>query len=198
MVSQSRHESFSRTVWITFHWRGITSSVSVTSSPSLLSRVPPQQAQAVGAAITTRSRGRCSGNGWRDGFLRANALTVVVALAAFSASSSSSVAEASSSSSWSSIWSSNRLERSEETPNRSRFSLAIISFRWAIRAWSSERSALATATSAWASSRSTRASSRSSRMLASAALSASTSSGTGAAMASMTRIESQIGAFVAP
>ena len=34
IVSQSRHENFSRTVWITFHCRGITSSVSVMSSPS--------------------------------------------------------------------------------------------------------------------------------------------------------------------
>jgi hypothetical protein len=35
IFSQSRHENFSRTVWMTFHERGITSSVSVTSSPSL-------------------------------------------------------------------------------------------------------------------------------------------------------------------
>src|SRR3546814_11749345 len=31
ICSQSRQENFSRTVWMTFHWRGTTSSVSVTS-----------------------------------------------------------------------------------------------------------------------------------------------------------------------
>ena len=58
IVSQLRHENFSRTVWITFHCRGTTSSVSVTSSPSLDSFADPQQGQLSGAAITTRSRGR--------------------------------------------------------------------------------------------------------------------------------------------
>ena len=57
-VSQLRHENFSRTVWITFHCRGMTSSVSVMSSPSLDSFADPQQGQLSGAAITTRSRGR--------------------------------------------------------------------------------------------------------------------------------------------
>ena len=36
IFSQSRHVIFSRTCSITFHWRGITSSVSVTVSPSFL------------------------------------------------------------------------------------------------------------------------------------------------------------------
>ena len=36
-------------VWITFHWRGITSSVSVTSSPSLASRWPSRSSRTVGA-----------------------------------------------------------------------------------------------------------------------------------------------------
>ena len=35
MASQTRQAKRSRTVWITLNWRGITSSVSVTSSPSL-------------------------------------------------------------------------------------------------------------------------------------------------------------------
>ena len=35
IFSQSRQENFSRTVSITFHWRGTDSSVRVTSSPSL-------------------------------------------------------------------------------------------------------------------------------------------------------------------
>jgi hypothetical protein len=80
----------------------MTSSVSVMSSPSLDSRAPPQQAQATGPGTTTRSRGRCSGNGWRDGRLRVNDDTFVVLAAAISAASSSSVAELSSSSSVSS------------------------------------------------------------------------------------------------
>ena len=48
IVSQSRHENFSRTVWITFHCRGITSSVSVTSSPSFDSFFDPQQDSSPG------------------------------------------------------------------------------------------------------------------------------------------------------
>ena len=61
MLSQSRHENFSRTCWITFHWRGTTSSVSVTSSPSLDRRLPPQHGQAAGPRTITRSRGRWEG-----------------------------------------------------------------------------------------------------------------------------------------
>jgi hypothetical protein len=37
IASGVRQESFSRTCWITFHWRVISSSVSVTSSPSFSS-----------------------------------------------------------------------------------------------------------------------------------------------------------------
>ena len=48
---------------------GITSSVRVTSSPSLRSRVPPQHSHVVGGAITTRSRGRWSGEGVSFGAL---------------------------------------------------------------------------------------------------------------------------------
>ena len=58
MPSQSRQENFSRTVWITFHCRGIDSRVRVTSSPSLRSRPPPQHSHALGGSITTRSLGR--------------------------------------------------------------------------------------------------------------------------------------------
>ena len=50
--------------------------------------------QAVGPGTTTRSRGRCSGNGLRAGRLRVKAATLVVLATAFSAASSSSVAEA--------------------------------------------------------------------------------------------------------
>ena len=80
IVSQSRQENFSRTVWMTFHARGITSSVSVTSSPSFDRRVPPQAGQEHGAGTTTRSRGRCSGNGFLAGRLRSKAVTLAVLL----------------------------------------------------------------------------------------------------------------------
>ena len=76
--SQSRHVNFSRTVWITFQRRGITSSVSVTSSPIFDNRSDPQHAQDVGPGTTTRSRGRCSGKGLRDGLRWTNPLTSVV------------------------------------------------------------------------------------------------------------------------
>src|SRR5205085_6828060 len=99
IFSQSRQLNFSRTCWITFQDLGMTSSVSVMSSPSLDSRDPPQQLQATGPGTITRSRGKCSGNGLRDGRLRANDATFVVLAAAISAASSSSVAEVSNSSS---------------------------------------------------------------------------------------------------
>jgi hypothetical protein len=103
MRSQCRQLNFSRTVWITFHCRGMTSSVSVTSSPILVSRDEPQAAQLQGAGSTTRSRGRCSGNGLRTGLRRWKAPTVVLAFsAAAAASASSSEAVVSISSSWSS------------------------------------------------------------------------------------------------
>src|SRR5271167_2577981 len=94
--------NFSRAVCTTFHCRGTTSSVSVTSSPSLAS-LPPQHGQAAGAGITTRSRGRCSGKGARTGFLRVKLATTVASSPGLAlAASSSSVALASSSSSCSS------------------------------------------------------------------------------------------------
>ena len=51
IASQARQENFSRTCWITFHWRGTSSSVSVTSSPSLCKVAPPQHGQAAGSRI---------------------------------------------------------------------------------------------------------------------------------------------------
>src|SRR3954467_5781723 len=66
-VSQERQENRSRTVWMTFHLIGSTSSVSVMSSPSLDS-LPPQQGQAAGGGSTTRSRGRWAGRGARTGW----------------------------------------------------------------------------------------------------------------------------------
>jgi hypothetical protein len=44
--------NFSRTVWITFHCRGTTSRVSVTSSPSLTS-LPTQPGQEEGGGTIT-------------------------------------------------------------------------------------------------------------------------------------------------
>lgn len=116
IFSQSRQENFSRTVSITFHWRGTTSSVRVTSSPNLRRRLLPQHSQAVGPSITTRSRGRCSGKVWRSARLRVNPRTVVVLATARSAASSSSVASASSSSNVSANCSISRAERSDRCP----------------------------------------------------------------------------------
>lgn len=64
--------------WITFHWRGITSRVSVMSSPIFTIRPDLQQPRDVGASTSVFSRGRCSGKGFRAGFRRAKPLTVVV------------------------------------------------------------------------------------------------------------------------
>jgi hypothetical protein len=116
IFSQSRQENFSRTVSITFHWRGTTSSVRVTSSPSLRRRLLPQHPQAVGGSITTRSRGRCPGKVCRSARLRVKARTVVVLAAARSAASSSSVASASISSNVNANCWSRRDERSERCP----------------------------------------------------------------------------------
>jgi hypothetical protein len=56
IFSQSRQENFSRTVSITFHWRGTDSSVRVTSSPGLRKRLPPQHSHAVGGLIEAGAR----------------------------------------------------------------------------------------------------------------------------------------------
>jgi hypothetical protein len=39
IASQARQTNFSRTCWITFHWRGMSSSISVMSSPIVRGRV---------------------------------------------------------------------------------------------------------------------------------------------------------------
>jgi hypothetical protein len=91
IFSYDRQVNFSRTVWITFHWRGTTSSVSVISSPIFTMRSDPQQLHWLGASTTIRSRGRWSGKGLRRVKLR----TVLSASgAACSAASTSSVAAA--------------------------------------------------------------------------------------------------------
>ena len=92
VAPQSWQVNFPRTCCITFQRRGITSSVSVTSSPSLRGRAPPQHRPLTGAASTTRSRGRCSGKGRCYGGLREKAATLVVRAAPCSAAISSWVA----------------------------------------------------------------------------------------------------------
>jgi hypothetical protein len=116
IASQARQEKRSRTVWITFQLRGTTSRVSVTSSPNFDSFIEPQHGQEVGAAITTRSRGRCSGKGLRPGRGRDAGRRVALWRDAACAASSSSVAVVSSSSSSNSIWSSSRAVLSERRP----------------------------------------------------------------------------------
>ena len=152
IVSQSRQANFSRTVWITFHALGITSSVSVISSPSFDSRLPPHAGHEHGAARTIRSRGRCSGNAFLTGGLRSKLRTLAVFSAAATATRASSLASVSSSSSCSSIWSSRRRVRSALAPYCSRFSLAICSLRCAMSASRALSRATALASLASASS----------------------------------------------
>jgi hypothetical protein len=52
IASQVRHEYFSRTCWITFHWRGISSRVSVTASPD--------RSHLRASSTTGRSARRCN------------------------------------------------------------------------------------------------------------------------------------------
>lgn len=103
---------------------GMTSSVSVMSSPIFTIRVDPQQVQVVGASITTRSRGRCSGNGLRTGRRRSNAAIVVFGAVA-SALALSSAMSTSSSSSCISSCSTSRAWCSALLPCCSRRSMAI-------------------------------------------------------------------------
>ena len=129
---------------------------------------------------TTRSRGRCSGNGVRpDRRRRVKPFTCVVPAAACSAASSSSVAFASSSSSWSSIWSRRRCLRSDRWPKSSRRSFSIISFMAAICASASDTFASAFAARASASVAFASASVALTSAAASAAFSASMSDPSG-------------------
>ena len=96
IFSHDRQVNFSRTVWITFHCRGTTSSVSVIVLAELGELAAAARAGGR-AGITTRSRGRCAGNGARTGFLRVKPCTVVPAAGAAAISSSAALAAASSS-----------------------------------------------------------------------------------------------------
>ena len=77
IVSHCQQENRSRTVWITFHCRGMTSSVSATSSPSFDSLAEPKHGQLTSTAITTHSRGRSAESGFRFGRFRSKDLTIV-------------------------------------------------------------------------------------------------------------------------
>src|SRR6202008_2994486 len=67
--------------------RGTSSSVLAPASPIFASRDPPQQAQVVGASITTRSCSMSSGQGLRTGRLRVKARTFCAFAAAACAAS---------------------------------------------------------------------------------------------------------------
>jgi len=128
-ASHARQANRSRTVCTTFQCRGTTSRVSVTSSPSL-DRLPWQHGQEVGPGMTTRSRGRCAGNGPRTGLRRIGLRAGMPSISPSSAASSSAHA-ACTSSSCSSNWSSSLRPRSDEAPNCSWRSFAISSLRCA-------------------------------------------------------------------
>jgi hypothetical protein len=56
IFSQSRHVNFSRTVWITFHWRGMISNVSVMSSPIFTIRAGRRRSKALTLLILSATR----------------------------------------------------------------------------------------------------------------------------------------------
>ena len=97
IFSQSRQVNFSRTCWITFHCRGMTSSVSVMSSPSLRSRGLPQHTQTVGPRLEHPLAPQILGKGLARRALAGEG-RYVGGLATASAATSSWVAELSSSS----------------------------------------------------------------------------------------------------
>ena len=169
MTSQERQLKRSRTVCSTFHWRGITSSVSVTSSPSLES-LPPQHGQALGAGSTTRSRGRCPGRGARTGLRAGGARRSAVGFlgAGFSAAVAASLAAVTNSSSCSSNWSISLRPRSEEAPNLSCLSLAISNFRCSTNVSAPEARASAWRRATCSAANATRRASISSGMLSGA------------------------------
>src|SRR5438445_10615892 len=70
IVAQLRQERIGRTCSTTLKDDGTYSSTSVTSSPILRSTVASHDEQDRGGACTTRSRGKCSGNGLRPRGLR--------------------------------------------------------------------------------------------------------------------------------
>jgi len=88
--------------------------------------------QAEGASTTTRSRGRCSGSGFRTGLRRSKPASLVVFSAACSACALPSAASATCSSSCSSSWSMSRAVRSALRPYLSCLRIAISSLSAAI------------------------------------------------------------------
>ena len=149
--------NFSRTCWITFHWRGITSSVSVTSSPSLERRDPPQQGQArrrrdhhplarqmLGERLARRPLAREGRDRRRLGRGRLGGELVLGRRRLQLFELQLQLVEQA-----------RRCARSAGRRARAR-SFSICSFRWAISAWSSDGLALAAAASASAASRRSR------------------------------------------
>ena len=153
-------------VWITFHCRGITSSVSVTSSPSL---AQPRAAAAAAGCWPRHDHAlarQMVGNGLRAGRLRVKATRLCRLGRGPLGGELVLAGRASSSSSCSSICSSSRAVRSDRGPYSSRRSFSISSFMWAIKAVALDASALACASSASrASSRRFRLSTSSGRQL---------------------------------
>ena len=95
--------------------------------------VEPQHGQAQGAATTTRSRGRCAGNGLRAGRRRSKGATWLDD-GARSATSSSSVAAAYGVLQLQFQLPEQTLLASERTPYSARFSFSISRLRWATSA----------------------------------------------------------------
>ena len=132
IASQARQENFSRTCWITFHWRGTSSSVSVTSSPSLRKAAAAARAgrrRRIDDALARQMLGQRPARRLaplealhRD--LRAAAAAICAAASACAASSSRSASCSSSCSS--------SAPRSEDCPNCSCRSLAIVNFSFSI------------------------------------------------------------------
>ena len=102
--------------------QGISLTPEGNTLPSLAS-LPRQHGHSVGPWMTTRSRGRCAGNGPRTGL--APVAVRPVSPTGSGRLASTSAASASSSSSCSSSWASSRRLRSEAGPKRSRCSLAM-------------------------------------------------------------------------
>ena len=72
-------EPLSNRLRITFHWRGMASKASPADILAELRQLRRGRSRGslCGAVITIRSRGRCSGNGFRAGRLRSKVLTTV-------------------------------------------------------------------------------------------------------------------------
>src|SRR5918995_4529360 len=121
MVSHCRQLILGRTWTTTLKCEGTYSSTSRSSAPTRVSAVLPHVGQAHAGSYTTRSRGRCAGNGCRP---RVRRSLVVEGRGSTAASRRACCAAASSSRSL--ISSSSCSIRSEERPKRARFMSASV------------------------------------------------------------------------